>query len=289
VVVDNASVDHTAEVVRRTKFAEIESRMYTEPELGVSHARNTALRRAKGDILLFTDDDVQCPRNWIEGMTAPLRSGEADAVAGGVKLAPHLQRSWMNDQNTSILAQTCNVHPDAPQRMIGANMAFSRHVLEKIPSFDTDLGPGRLGLGEESLFSMQLLQAGFRLESRFDIVVEHHCDPHRLSRSAIRSSWKKVGRQKGYIDYHWRHSEEVSDSLVEWIPLGKLYLQLQLERFRSWWGQNDDVAPVTPHEAHLLRTIYQRLQTLKEFGRPRHYDKYGLARKDSFSGDPYCS
>ncbi len=56
--------------------------------------------------------------------------------------------------------------------MVGANMVFHRRVLSKVPGFDTDLGagPGSLGFGEETLFSRQLTEAGFRIIGLFEML-----------------------------------------------------------------------------------------------------------------------
>ena len=47
--------------------------------------------------------------------------------------------------------------------LTGANMAFARRVLDKVPGFDRELGPGGLGFCDDTLFSLQLRTAGFRL------------------------------------------------------------------------------------------------------------------------------
>ena len=57
-------------------------RWLREPRSGKSRALNRGLREAKGEVLLFTDDDLRFPRQWIEPMMAPILAGEADAVAG---------------------------------------------------------------------------------------------------------------------------------------------------------------------------------------------------------------
>jgi hypothetical protein len=88
--------------------------------------------------------------------------------------------------------------------MFGANMGFSREVLSKVPAFDTELGPGALGFGDEMLFSWQLLEAGYQIHGALDITVEHHFEAFRLFRSSFLESARKRGRTQAYLDYHWR-------------------------------------------------------------------------------------
>src|SRR5258708_4953396 len=64
IVVDNGSTDDTAAVVRSSAFPQIPVRYLHEPRPGKGHAYNTGLAEARGNILLFTDDDVRLPRQW---------------------------------------------------------------------------------------------------------------------------------------------------------------------------------------------------------------------------------
>jgi glycosyltransferase involved in cell wall biosynthesis len=92
--------------------------------VGVASARNRCLDLATGDVLLWTDDDVRLPRDWIEKMVAPIAQGRMDAVAGGVCLAFGRKREWMGRCLRTWLASSEGLSEGRPGRMIGANMAF---------------------------------------------------------------------------------------------------------------------------------------------------------------------
>ena len=171
IVVDNASEDETASFVRAFKPANMSQRYLFEPRKGQNYGYNTALAAATGDVLLFTDDDVRPEGNWIEGMCRPILSGEYDVVAGGVRIAPHLMRPWMELPHRTWLASTEWLAQDGHEGMVGANMAISKRVLERVPEFDPELGPGTLGFGGETLFYLQLKEAGYRRLAAFDLVL----------------------------------------------------------------------------------------------------------------------
>jgi glucosyl-dolichyl phosphate glucuronosyltransferase len=184
VVVDNGSTDHTAQVLAEVCVLNMPLRSVVEARAGLSNARNRGLAETNGEIILFTDDDVRVPTDWLEGMCRPIAAGEADAVAGGIVFPSHVDsilrlkefrdfRGWF--------ASTEAMSPDAPGRLVGANMAFSRRVLSVVPGFDPDLGAGASGYGEETDFSRRLLSANLRLTARFDTAVEHHLDVSRIS------------------------------------------------------------------------------------------------------------
>lgn len=208
-LVDNGSSDHTQRVIERAEFPHVVVRSLKEPRRGLSLARNKAVEEARGEVLLFTDDDVRVPENWVEGMTTPILTGPADAVAGGVTLAPYLKRAWQAKDPwlTSPLATTAALDEQDPTRLVGANMAISKRVFEVIPCFDTNLGAGTdLQMGEETLFTQQMKSRGFTVVSAFDIAVEHRCEERRLSRDSYLEASKNIGRSQGYIDYHWKHA-----------------------------------------------------------------------------------
>jgi hypothetical protein len=144
-------------------------------------------RAAAGRVIVYLDDDVRPPARWLEALCAPILAGTADAVAGGVRLAPH-HRAAVDDDAASGVARL-----DRGDRSAGAvgdgereTWRSGRHVLERVAAFDVELGPGALGYGEDALFSQQLLRAGFTIVSAFDAAVEHHANPSRLTRAGFR-------------------------------------------------------------------------------------------------------
>lgn len=63
-VVDNNSTDDTESVLEA--FAgRLPLRRAFEPEQGLSHARNTAVRLARGDYIVWTDDDALVDADWL--------------------------------------------------------------------------------------------------------------------------------------------------------------------------------------------------------------------------------
>ena len=271
-VVDNGSLDRTRRVVRQAQFWGQAPRYIYEPRPGASCARNAGLTAARGEVLLWTDDDVRPGRTWIEAMCRPILAGRADAVAGRVKLPADLERPWLRPWHRLCIAVDAPVTGDFD--LVGANMAFARHVLEKVPAFDQEIGPGALGLGEETLFTRQLLRAGFRLVAAGeDSTAMHHCGVQRLTRSALTSACVAQGRSQAYVDYHWRHR-------TVWFPAlhgGKSFLGLcGLQFFRRLLGVRDPL--IGRHEARWLWRWSYYEQMMIEAQRPRQYERFGLEK-----------
>jgi len=273
-VVDNASTDDTAEVVRSSRLPNISVRYIHEARRGKGYAYNRGMAEAQGDVFLFTDDDVRPPRNWIEGMCRPILAGEAEAVAGGVRLAPHLQRDWLRLSHRSVLASTERLDPLNPEELVGANMAFTRRVLEKVPQFDTALGPGALGFADETLFSFQLREAGYRIAAALDVEVEHHFQESRLLRASFLQTAEKMGRSNAHLNYHWHHGRR-RIIFLHWL---RLRLELKLWRARH----RDEIRiseGISLEELRLVTLInfygYMHSQKKKD----RQYFKHGLVKR----------
>jgi glycosyltransferase involved in cell wall biosynthesis len=268
-VVNNGSTDDTAAVVREARTVNASIDYLHEPHGGQTCARNAGLASARGDLIVFTDDDVRPERGWLERLCAPLLAGTADAVVGTVRIAPHLERPWMQALHRAWLADTACLDAGAPSRLIGANMAFRRAVLERVPGFDPELGPGAIGFGDDTLFSLQLREAGFRISAAFDAVVEHHFDERRLATSHWLANARRMGHTDAYLAHHWENAEWsrpewlVVKAALRWLTCGAAWLR---------------IGPVPESVLVATRHLHAGLRYLRERHRPRNYAPRGLIR-----------
>jgi glycosyltransferase involved in cell wall biosynthesis len=230
IVIDNGSTDATKDVVEQTRLPQLPIRSVLEPQAGQARARNRGIAEAKGRYILFTDDDVRPPTNWIAGMCSPLQRGECDAVAGGVRIALDLLRDWMSARDRSWLASTERLDPQQPTELVGANFGFVRDVLRRVPGFDIELGPGALGFGDDTLFAWKLQAAGLRIGSALDVEVEHHFSADRLSRASFLSMAKRFGTTEGHLLRVW-HRKLIRRPRMQ--AFGKL-MMLSLLRLKHW-------------------------------------------------------
>ncbi len=271
-VVDNGSSDHTAQVVRSCEIPGLPVRYVLEPNPGLSRGRNRGLAEAIGEIILFTDDDVRPPAEWISGMCEPILSGKADAVAGGVKIAPELLRPWMSPMHRSWLASSEWLESGKQQSMVGANMVISRRVLAKVSGFDPELGAGALGSGEESLFSAQLIAAGYCIADRTDLCVEHHFQSSRLNRKSWLDAADKLGVSLAYRGHHWEHWG------CRWPRVRHLIASVRLSIWRATHPSEIREEGCSEYElglAYHRAIIRGHLVASKQ---PRKYAKHGLVK-----------
>ena len=273
IVADNGSTDRTAEVVKSASHAAMEIRHVCEPRPGKSRAQNTAMDQARGEALLFTDDDVEPAANWLECMARPLLEKRCEAVTGRILLAEHLRRPWFSHLHGIWLAEVRDpvAHVGG---LVGASMGIHRSVFEQIDNFDEELGPGASGFGEDTLVWMQMLEVGLRISPVTDTFVVHHPDPSRLLRSSWLATAARFGRTSAYLMHHWEHSRPPFPALQAMFVQLKLFLRRLPQH-----ATRPDMEGCPDWEMSYLAHIESLKRFVEESRRPRNYEYRALQRK----------
>ena len=168
-IVENASTDGTPEVAARLSAAHPRVRVCREDEVGLSAARNTALREARGRYVLFLDDDAVAEPGWLTGYQRFFAAPPSDriAVVGGAVFpdyeipAPKWFGAQINQWNLGELARRVSAR-GGPW---GCNCAYLRDVALRAGMFDAHLGRKgeSLGAHEESDLNQRLQNAGYEI------------------------------------------------------------------------------------------------------------------------------
>jgi glycosyltransferase involved in cell wall biosynthesis len=194
IVVDNNSADHTRQVVDEAACDWPLLRYAFEPAQGLSHARNHGIAAARGEVLLFTDDDVLPDPDWMETTLRGLETHHADACGGYI--APIWEAPpppWLTERFYGFLAVRTDRSDDYPitqpgQAPYGANMAIRRHVFERVGPFDTNRGrKGKvLASGEDGEMFERILAAGLTAVFLGRSRVHHKVEAFRLQKRYFR-------------------------------------------------------------------------------------------------------
>jgi glycosyltransferase involved in cell wall biosynthesis len=185
-IVDNASTDDTAEVAARLVAVHPRLTVCCEKEIGVSAARNTALKKAQGQYVLFLDDDATVEPGWLAAYRDFLSvppSGKI-AVVGGPVYPDYeiLPPKWINIQvidRPSGLPKRIS-HKDGPW---GGNSAYHRDLALAAGMFDTRLGRKgeKMMSREESDLNLRLENAGHELWWLPAAAIRHFVPSSRLT------------------------------------------------------------------------------------------------------------
>lgn len=197
-VVDDGSSDGTAEAV--TEFAQsapFRVRLLQQQGRGLAAARNRGLNDARGDTLVFLDDDCVVSRAYFLEMQARFAADRRPVLRGG--------RVALGDPDdapltikTSTRLERLRSRRDPGGFILGCNMVMSRAVASKIGPFDERFGAGgMLRSAEDTDYLMRAQLAGVTVEYVPDMTVFHHHG--RRGRDAITRVHRNYGIGNGAL------------------------------------------------------------------------------------------
>ncbi len=107
IIVDNDKLESAKEVVEKMlKKSELDLRYFTQPIKNISITRNVSVAEAKGECILFIDDDEIASSGWVSHLHTALLKYNADGVFGKVlsyfdeDIPEWLKKSFMYHRKT---------------------------------------------------------------------------------------------------------------------------------------------------------------------------------------------
>ena len=216
IVVDNASNDETRDEVLK-KCNENSNLLYlSEPNIGLTAARNTGWKNARGKYVAYMDDDAIANDNWLKKIVDVFENVKPMPGTIGGKIEPIWETEkpgWLTHQLEPYL--TILDWSDKPkyisenEYLAGANMAFPKFLLETFGGFQHGLGRtgSKLISNEEISLLNKIRKSGYSIYYHPDISVRHWIPTKRMSISWFLSRffWQ------GYSDsVMWLYNEKPS-------------------------------------------------------------------------------
>lgn len=186
-LVDNNCTDNTREICEAFAAAhkDVNFRYVVEPEQGLSAARNKGIKEAKGDSIVYIDDDALVDAHYLRSYAEWFDSHPETMACGGPiePLYETAEPSWMTPFTKALLTAWMNYGDkvrEYPKGRYpgGGNAAYRKEVFDKVGLFNTALGRkggNLMGSEEKDIFdkmhslNMQILY--------LPTPVLHHCIP----------------------------------------------------------------------------------------------------------------
>jgi glucosyl-dolichyl phosphate glucuronosyltransferase len=255
VVVDNRSTDDTSGVVAEfANHSALPIRYVYEGGAGSSYARNRAVEEARGDFILFIDDDAVAEPDWAAEMLAEIERRQLDVACGMV--LPRWSREpprWLGPSlyvrlavhDPARLAVASRAECETIHNYFSANAGFRRRTFAMFGNFRQDLGVvGRNPMsGEDTELFARITSRGGAIGFAPRARVHHMIPPERMRWSYLRrksyafgyGSAVAGGRTHNHLDKLARNVLRMMLALARGDSERAVYHQLECANFFGYW------------------------------------------------------
>jgi len=181
VIVGDAGMHSTAEPMMHERFPWTQRVAAPGASPGVN--RNTAARQARGEWLIFIDDDCRIPPDLLAAYQTHAHSGEWDVLEGRITCHEKVNspfRRWVENETGGLF--------------FTPNIAYRRSEFVRLGGFDEDLD-----VSEDMEMGRRAKAAGLRIRFCADAAVDHPSQSvnwHALVRWPFRRRWFILFRYK---------------------------------------------------------------------------------------------
>jgi glycosyltransferase involved in cell wall biosynthesis len=201
-VVNNNCTDDTKAVLARHE-GQLPLRCLFESKQGLSNARNCAIEACRGDLLMWTDDDVLVDPGWLASLVE-CAARHRDAVAFSGPVMPWFQVEPDPDfleVFPPLKIGFCGVDYGPEERELGpdelipgANMTFRMERIREL-RFNPNLGRNGAFLGgsEDYEYTSQVRETRLPIVWCPGMRLQHYVEPSRMSLKYLNAYYEGLG------------------------------------------------------------------------------------------------
>lgn len=245
IVSNDRSTDNTENLLK--KYAEkYENFSFVMSECkGPSGARNSAIMKARGDVILMIDDDCVAFPDWISKHLKYYEKEEVVAT-GGPQMPDHsnvvddyLVARYI-EQNTGYFEIKGT---ETNKRLPSCNAGFRKKIFDEIGLFDESFA---ISSGEDSEFCLRILEKGYTMISDSDLTVKH------LKVMNVKSFVKMLfSRCYGMVIECFKHDSFPKYFFSPFVDFQ--YFRNNLKRYRQYKGNVGFIEKMQVHGLSFLR------------------------------------
>lgn len=175
-----------------------------ENSRGKNFAINSGIAKAAGKVIIFTDDDVLVPPDWLEKFYTGTSRWPDHNIFGG-RILPH----WPGGKEPGFIRKNEFYNMaygmadwDFPEgeypagKVWGPNMAVRRKIFDEGHRYNTTIGPsvGKYMMGSETEFTTRMEKLGHRAVFLPEVVVQHQIREEQLDEAWLIGRAFRYGR-----------------------------------------------------------------------------------------------
>ena len=205
-VVDNAGDTATKRIVE-SYTSQLPLQFLVEKTPGKNNALSHAIKRARGDLFIFTDDDIIAKSDWLIEMWEGARRWPEYSMFGGRILPKFPEGKIPISENDKFLKDAYVIAdwdikegPYEAKNIWGPNMAVRAEIFHSGWSFNPDIGPNGKNyvMGSETEFTTRLEKAGFQSVYLPNSKVYHQIRPEQLKVKWLYGRAFRAGRRRAH-------------------------------------------------------------------------------------------
>jgi len=230
-LVDNNCQDNTHAVCEQfaLEHPDVAFHYVVETEQGLSAARNKGIREAKGEIIVYVDDDALVDEHYLKDYVDWFDMHPKTMAAGGpiqplyeegnepAWMTPYtraLLTAWM-DYGDRVREYPTGIYPG------GGNAAYRKEVFDKVGMFNTSLGRkgGNLMGSEEKDIFAKMHQQGMQVLYLPWPVLHHSIPGAKLEQAYFDRLTLQMGvseRKRTLAISKWEYSKRLLMEAVKW-------------------------------------------------------------------------
>jgi glycosyltransferase involved in cell wall biosynthesis len=207
VLVNNNSTDSTeTECNKFSKdYENVVFRYFVETNQGLSYARNRGIQEAKGEVVVYVDDDATINKEYLQTYYDFFEKDNKVEAAGGPILPVYetVEPKWMSHYTRQLITGKLymgNVVKEFTKGAFpgGGNAAYRRSVFDKVGLFNVDLGrkgTSLIGAEEKDLFD-KMVDRGIQIYYLPNAILYHIIPDSKLTEEHFKNLTYSIGKSE---------------------------------------------------------------------------------------------